>query len=143
MHALLWAKNEKEILKKVVLAEAYKEVAILEANSWMANTLEELDPVLSIYLALRDAFGGSGASDYISDNNLKITSNQDSKFKSMQINYNQFYISAYGASSQCEDLKTCLKQTDSKAFNANDNTLAEDIGPIADPSEISLRKCNY
>tara|TARA_B110000285_G_scaffold198016_1_gene230132 strand:+ start:2199 stop:2663 length:465 start_codon:yes stop_codon:yes gene_type:complete len=73
MHALLFGKNEKEILKKCTFAEAYQEVALTEANSWMAKTLAELDTNLTLYQALRDAFGGSGSSDYITDNNLKIT----------------------------------------------------------------------
>ena len=72
MHALLWSKNEKEILKKVTLAEAYNEVAKTEANSWMPKSFEEIDMTLTLYQALRDAFGGSGSTDYISDNNLKI-----------------------------------------------------------------------
>lgn len=83
MHALLWSKNEKEILKKVTLAEAYNEVAKTEANAWMPKSFEEIDMTLTLYQALRDAFGGSGSTDYISDNNLKISPNEDSKFKSL------------------------------------------------------------
>jgi hypothetical protein len=83
MHALLWSKNEKEILKKVVLSEAYDELAKLEVNNWMPISFKDIDTTLTLYQALRDAFGGSGSTDYISDNNLKITPNEDAKFKSL------------------------------------------------------------
>lgn len=143
MHALLFGKNEKEILKKCNLAEAYREVALTEANNWMPKTLDEMDTNLTLYGALRDAFGGSGSSDYITDNNLKITQNEDARFKKLQADYTQFYLSAYQAVSQIEDLKTCLKQTDDKEFKAIENNVPEEIGHIADPTEISLRKCYY
>ena len=109
MHALLWSKNEKEILKKVTLAEAYNEVAKFETNSWMPKSFNEIDTTLTLYQALRDAFGGSGSTDYISDNNLKISPNEDSKFKSLQKDYAIYYNSGFGATSQIEALKTVLK----------------------------------
>lgn len=67
MHAFLFGSNQKEILKKVTLAEAYQEVAVLEGNAWMAKTLNELGQGQTLYLALRDAFSGSVNSDYIFD----------------------------------------------------------------------------
>jgi len=108
MQALLWGKNEKELLKKITLAEAYSEVAALEANSWMAKTFGDLETTLTLYQALRDAFGGSGSSDYISDNLLKLSQNEDSRFKVMQADYAQYYLAGYGATSQCDDLKACI-----------------------------------
>jgi len=74
---------------------------------------------------------------------LTISESEDKKFKEMQVFYSNLYISAYQAKTQCEDLKTCFKQTYNKKFNAGENMVIEEIGPIAQPSEISLRKCYF
>ena len=111
----------------------------------MAKTLNDLPPAQTLYQALRETFSGSASSDYIfdKDKNLTISESEDKKFKEMQVFYSNLYISAYQAKTQCEDLKTCFKQTHNKKFNAGENMVIEEIGPIAQPSEISLRKCYF
>lgn len=65
MAAFLWSKNEKEILKKYILAEAYQEVHVEQ------QAFDDLDTNSSLYLAIQIAFGGSSG-DYVSDKNIKI-----------------------------------------------------------------------
>ena len=60
-------------------------MAVLEGNSWMAKTLNDLPPAQTLYQALRETFSGSVSSDYIfdKDKNLTISAAEDKKFKEM------------------------------------------------------------
>lgn len=72
MAAYLWQKNEKELLKKLTLAEAYTEVAL-------GKELGVLDAESSLYQALQSTFGGSSG-DYLSDRSIKISPNEERQF---------------------------------------------------------------
>ena len=69
MAAYFWKENEREILKKNILAEAYAEVHPDHQD------FNDLDEMSSLYQALQTAFGGSSG-DYIADKKT-IKFNQD------------------------------------------------------------------
>jgi|DEB0MinimDraft_12_1074336.scaffolds.fasta_scaffold29391_2 hypothetical protein len=85
MVAHLWVKKEREILKKVLLAEAYKEVT--ESN------LSELAEESSLMAQLKSSF--RGGTDYPSDNNLNISENESAKLLALTKNYQAMYIEGF------------------------------------------------
>ena len=64
----LWIKNEQEILKRLVLKQAYTQ------NVPDKSSIEDLVKESSLYIALQNSF--RGGDDYPNDSNLVITPNQ-------------------------------------------------------------------
>lgn len=101
--AYLWEKNEKDIIKKTILAEAYREV--MAKQGW-DKELKDIDENSSLFEALSKEFKGS--QDYPSDgvklapNSLQVISDE-TKF------YSAMYLDTYVNAIQCDSLKHALK----------------------------------
>ena len=69
MSGYLWDKNEKDIIKKIILGEAYRDV--MAKQGW-DKELKDIDINSSLYEALQKEFKGS--QDYPSDG-IKLSPN--------------------------------------------------------------------
>jgi len=70
--AYLWLKNEKEILKKILLSEIYKEVTNVD--------FALLDEQSTLMKAMQAELRGN---DYPNDMNLKVSDNEGAKFNKL------------------------------------------------------------
>lgn len=128
--SFLWFKNEKELLKKLILAEAYKEV--------QATDLNDLGVETSLIMAIQKQLRGV---DYPSDNNVKLNANEITKYTHFTFYYKIMYMDAYVAQEQCYALGALADPTNVKK-EEKDNIVESIIaGPLNDKSELLILKC--
>ena len=103
MSGYLWEINQKDLIKKMILAEAYREV--MAKQGW-DKELKDIDENSSLYEFLQKEFKGS--QDYPSDG-IKLAPNALNLIRDEQIFYSSMYLDSYVNAIQCDSLKYALK----------------------------------
>ena len=130
LSSYLWFKNEKEILKKLILAEAYEEVK--------STSFNDLGKMTTLMAAIEKQLRGV---DYPSDVNLKLNENEVSRYKDFVIYYKHMYLDAFVAAEECEALAALADPMQTKE-EENDNVVESlKSGPEEDKSELIVLKC--
>lgn len=93
----LWYRQEREMLKRILLAEAYHDV-LSEKEGVFPSDISALDPTSSLYKAIHD--GVRGNPDYPSQH-LVMTQEEKAALQADVRLYAQNYIDAYVVAAQC------------------------------------------
>jgi hypothetical protein len=123
--SFLWFRNEKEILRKMLLTESFKEV-----NS---SEFADLDVNSSLMKAIQRQLRGM---DYPQDLNMKLTDNELQRYQHLVAFYQKMYIDAFVVTNQCKMYETLAENKTEKVEKPKQDIF--EYGPEKDPSEILI-----